>query len=346
MALVYSHIMNRMRLWRQKKRFTESGVMTQVCVWAPERSEDLVRRICERVAEPTERGDSLRCVLVRQLNRLRTISRAWSGMTWRMELDGPYVGPYWFMKPIGGRIMGTDSTHVELSPIEAETLEKRLVACCDREISAWLDANKLLGKVRDNTGVVCGTDTPQTLSESRPADEAAFAANEARIAKGIVDVGVLDRTPPMDDPSIIQFEGISGFPSFCQIAHRRNGDRVQIALIYAQNGGTSPTNMFECLATHVRHLFYPETHAAQIDWFDVVPKEVYGAYNPRLGREGMTFDAVSMENACGVYGRPSWSTFDPATDPDWIAFVQHIIDRAQTFRAHAEFSREIELTIQ
>ena len=338
MALVYSHIMNRMRRWRQKKKFGQSGLLNQVCVWAPERSEELVRSICERVAEPTERGESLRGLLVRQLNRLRTVLESWHGATLRLEIDGPLVGPWWYMKPMGGRIIGnSDRTHVELTPHEAEDIQRRMRACWERELAAWLDSHNLRDEVRDDTGVVVGSDMylPKA-SKRRPADEAAFAANEARIANTVRDEAIAHRTPPVEYRSILEYEGRDCYPSFCQLVHRCIDVRIQIALIHAEFGGTNPTNMFEDLATHVRQKLYPAVAADKIEWYDVVPNGHYNHHEFCGARDGISINAVSMKHANGIYSSPTWAKFDGTTAPDWIALIEGVITRTHISRSYSE----------
>jgi hypothetical protein len=105
--------------------------------------------------------------------------------------------------------------------------------------------------------------------------EAAFAANDAKIACCITEAARAYRKPAVDDPSVVEYEGISGFPSFCQLAHRRQRGRVQFALIHMANVGTSPANMFASLATYIRQQFYPDVDAGRIDWYDVMPAGVY-----------------------------------------------------------------------
>src|SRR5947208_17128148 len=104
--------MNRMKLWRMKKKSQEAGLLTQICVWAPAAEAELARKICARVAEPTERGERLRGQLIKQLERRRTIYDEWRGFSTHVELDGPLAGPHWFLKNIGGRILRSEERRV------------------------------------------------------------------------------------------------------------------------------------------------------------------------------------------------------------------------------------------
>jgi len=331
--------MNRMKLWRLRKTSQEAGRQTQVCVWAPEHDAELVRQICTRVAEATARGSELRSVLHPQVARRRTTATQWAGTGFQVEVDYPLVGPWWFMRNIGGRITGSDDTHIELSPEEAHDLKVRLSQICEKEIRSWLTSRKLLGTVRDNTGVVTDEDyVDHTLSAdpNRPADETAFAENEARIAKGVREAARRSRKPPVKDPSVIEFEGDQGFPSFCQIAHRKQGERIQFALIHMNNGGTSPTNMFAPLATYMRQRFYPEIDAGRIDWYDVIPAGVYH-------RPTTDILPVRMEHANGIYSKPQWSG-DRAPDipKDWAAFIDETVALGQAARGSSEIPSRVD----
>ncbi|HEV2424018.1 MAG TPA: hypothetical protein VGZ29_04230 [Terriglobia bacterium] len=229
------------------------------------------------------------------------------------------------MKNIGGRVVRPGDTHIELSPDEADALRERLSRSCQREIEAWLKEQDLTNAVRDSTGVVTGREAPE--DPHRPADDSAFAENEARIARAHTEAARSSRKPPVDDPSVIQYEGNHGFPSFCQIVHRKQGERVQFALIHMPNGGTSPTNMFESLATHLRQRFYPKVDAGRIDWFDVVPPDLY-QWMP------FTITVVTMQHANGVYSDPSW--YLAKDDEDWRTLILDTITRGQPARHIAQ----------
>ncbi len=324
--------MNRMRLWRTKKTSQEAGRLTQVCVWAPEQDAEFVRQICARVAEPTVRGYDLRKTLQQQLDRRRTLYTEWSGFDCKAEIDYPFVGPWWFMRNIGGRIIGSLGTHIELSPEEATGLKDRLRRACQHEIDAWMREQKLVGVVRDHTGVVISQPVDiegEDKDIRRPADDVEFAANEARIARSVNEAAVASRKPPVKDPSVIEYEGFHGFPSFCQIAHRRHEGRVQFALIHMPNGGTSPTNMIESLATHLRQHFYPKVDPGLIDWFDVVPPNTYYGMD-------LAINYVTMQHANGVYSHPSWRGTNENLAEDWVAFVLDTIARGQKARDIAD----------
>jgi hypothetical protein len=324
-----------MRLWRSKKMSQEAGRLTQVCVWAPEQDAEFVRELCTRVAEPTERGSTLRSVLRKQLNRRRTIYAEWSGTNWKAEIDCPFIGPWWFMRNIGGRVTGPDGTHVELSPQEAETLMDRLRRTCEKEIESWTKEQNLAGVLRDDTGVVVAPQQYRLSGDKntapiRPADDTEFAANEAKISRSILEAAVAHRQPPFKDPSVFEYEGFHGVPSFCQIVHRQHQGRVQFALIHMPNGGTSPTNMAASLATLLRQQFYPKIDPGLIDWFDVVPPHAYNFHTD------LTIHPIAMRHANGVYSDPDWDISSSDNLPeDWEQIIRDTIVRGQKARDFA-----------
>jgi hypothetical protein len=98
-----------------------------------------------------------------------------------------------------------------------------LCRAADRELQAWAKEHKLIGQVRDHTGVVISPHKEENPAEKdqspdRPVTDDEFAASEARIARAVLDAALAARKPPFKDPSVIEYESYSNFPSFCQIA--------------------------------------------------------------------------------------------------------------------------------
>jgi hypothetical protein len=217
-------------------------------------------------------------------------------------------------------------TEYELDWQEATELSSILLRSTDQAIAQWLKKKNLTGARRDTTGV--RLDVIEQEFPDRPSSDEAFAASETRIAQGVWDAARLDRTPPSVDPSIFTYEGIMQYPSYCQIAHRQDADHVEFALIHSLYGGTSPTNIFENLATHLRQRFYPNVDAGLIDWYDVVPA---GLNN--YSSDPMRIDRVQMTSSNGVYSSPSWSRYQSPSGDDWAHFVLEVIDRVQLAQA-------------
>jgi hypothetical protein len=98
----------------------------------------------------------------------------------------------------------------------------------------------------------------------------------------------------------------------------------------APNGGVSPTNMVESLASHLRQQFYPRVDPRKIDWFDVIPPNTYSSFDK------LSISAVSLQHANGVYSDPSWLPANLNLPDDWAAFITATIERGQKARSLAE----------
>lgn len=319
--------MSRMSLWREKKR---KKALKQVCVWLPEEDEQWARPLLERIAEASQRGYELRVSLLAQLSRRRTTAAKWLGGGWGFELDLPLVGPWWALKNIGGRVHGPGNTQVELTPDEAGELKSELHRVCAEMIEAWARKQNLIGCLRDEVGA--NLEQGIKLDPRRPATEEDFERHEAWIKEQVYAAAMASRKPPIEDSSIVEYRGYYNDPGYCQVAHRRVGDRVQFGLIHMDSGGPRPTNLFERLATQFRQRFYPDVDPLTIDWYDVSP--------PRLYTAELNVKLVTMQFTERYYSDPTWSSVDPATSQDWRAFVMEIISRTSKTRAIANGTEE------
>ena len=315
--------MSRMSLWRAKKKSQQA--LKQVCVWMPEEDEQWARPILERVAEPSQRGHELRMRLLEQLSRRRTTAAKWLGGGWVFELDLPLAGPWWALKNIGGRINGPSNTQVELTPDEAHELQCELHKACAETIENWARRHNLVGCLRDEVGA--NLEEGIKLDPRRPATDEDFARHEAWVKEKVYAAAMASRKPTIDDPSIVEYRGYYNDPGYCQVAHRRVGDRVQFGLIHMDSGGPRPTNLFERLATQFRQRFYPDVDPLSIDWYDVFP--------PRLYSDDLKVKLVSMQFGEGYYSDPQWSAVNPATSQDWSAFLVNVISLTSRTRAIA-----------
>jgi hypothetical protein len=113
----------------------------------------------------------------------------------------------------------------------------------------------------------------------------------------------------------VEFQGLHGFPSTCQMTYRKVGDRTQFAIIHVPNCGTIPTAIFDGLATYFLRRFLPNEDAGAVDWFEVIPADV------RLISDDDAVAGVSMDQANGVYTNPTWRKISPPDDPDLWAFL-------------------------
>lgn len=307
--------MNSVKLWREKKRKAEAGILTQVCVWAPLRVADLVRRICERVAEPTDRGESLRKTLEYQVNRRRTVVSRFVGAGWTLEFDAPVPPNLFGALPKGGRLF-TSSAHIELSPQQASDLQAAVGAALDSVVKGWLK-NHDMGRGRDasDTHVVIGSQSVAALKK----EDQEFYRSEARIASALVREGKKSpsrTTKPAAD--IFLYEGIAGYPSYCKIVHRKKADSVQFGFIAQPDAGTLPSQMFDELATLAHRKFYPDVEPSSICWYDISPEGLMGT-SPLPG----SFCRVLLKYQNGIYRNPQWTelNLEIAAEKEFLDFA-------------------------
>ena len=188
-------------------------------------------------------------------------------------------------------------------------------------LARWLKERDLAGKRRDHTGAALGREffepgyQPQPdESIIRPIDDAAFAANEAKIAREVDRAARQSRRHPTDDPTVVEYEGFNGIPSRCHAVHRRVGDRILFALGHIENGGTSPTNTIGTLAEDMWKRFYPNDRFEKIEWYDCWPPgySLTGSFHIRR----VVFPADR--------GGPIWVSARDAP-ADFVEEVRHVI---------------------
>ncbi len=323
-------LIGRMREWREAQR-QKAGGMTQLTTWVPSRSAEYLKGIFARLADPGERGEDYRLITSFWTRRRRVVGERFFGTSFSAEIDLPYYGPHWFMRPAGGRVTGSYDTWVELTPNEADEVSLLCKEAVSKALSDWLRGHNLYGKLRDHVGVALNPVFAQPCyqpdegeSVIRPADYAAFEKNEAEIAHEVERAALQSRKHPTDDPTVVYYPGFHGIPSRCHAVHRRVGDKVLFALGHIQHGGTSPTNMIEDLTVRMRKQFYPDVPFDRIEWFDAWP-EHYSLTNA-FHMQRVLFP----KDEKGSYGGPVWV---PARDmPD--DFVDEV-RRAITPKANA-----------
>lgn len=253
--------------------------MTQLTTWVPSRSAEYLKGIFGRLADPSERGEDYRLVASFWSRRRRVVGERFPGTDFSAEVDLPYHGPHWFMRPAGGRVTGSYDTWIELTPGEAGEVSLLCKAAVSKALSDWLRERDLYGKLRDHVGVALdpvfaqpGYPPGEGQSVIRPATDTGFEENEAKIAREVEREALQSRIHPTDDPTVVYYEGFHGVPSRCHAVHRRIGDRVLFALGHIQHGGTSPTNMIEELMVEMWKRFYPKDRFERIEWFDARPE--------------------------------------------------------------------------
>jgi hypothetical protein len=270
-------LVGRMKQWREAQR-QRSGGMVPLTTWVPQRSAEFLKEIFSRLADPGERGEDYRLIASFWLKRRRAVGKRLEGLNFSGEIDLPFHGPHWYMRPAGGRIYGSGETWVELTPNEADEVSRLCRKAISTALGGWLQEKDLLGKLRDHVGVASGVDFthpgyPYRESDSviRPDSDIDFEENEAKIAREVEREALQSRKHPTDDPTVVYYEGFHKVPSRCHAIHRRVGDRILFALGHIEYGGTSPTNMAKALAVEMWKRFYPKDHFENIEWFDAWP---------------------------------------------------------------------------
>lgn len=266
--------LGRMKQWREAQR-QRAGGMVEIATWVPQRSAKFLKEIFARLADPSERGEDYRLVVSPWAKRRRVVLREYEGTSYSAEIDLPFLGPHWYQRPAGGRVMGAHGTWIELTPDEALEVSDRCRDAVSSVLKEWLSKNEMLGSARDHVGVVpdlyFGRSDDQLRARDsifRPVSDDEFAKSEAEIAQGVADAAAKSRLHHSDDPTIVYYPGAWGIPSRCHAIHRQNGDKVLFALVHVPNGGTSPTNMIEELTKRMHKKFYPYVPFSKIQWFD------------------------------------------------------------------------------
>lgn len=273
--------LGRMTRWREAQR-RRAGGMVEISTWVPSRAATFLKEIFGRLADPGSRGDAYRQIATAWLKRRRVVGDNFDGGLWWAEIDRPILGTSWYSRPAGGRVVHIDDTWVELTPDEASEVKEKCRAAISGVLQQWLDAKGLTGRVVDKVGVA--PDTYFSRGDFRPGpddvllrpvDDDEFERNEVEIAQAVKDAALKASLHPTDDPTIVYFSGVGGFPSRCHAIHQRIGGRVLFALVHVPNGGTSPTNMILELIKKMHRQFYPGLQLRDIDWFDcwVLPWE-------------------------------------------------------------------------
>jgi len=263
-----------MKQWREAQR-QRAGGMVEISTWVPQRSAKFLKEIFARLGDPSERGENYRTVVSSWSKRRRVVGTEYFGTFYSAEIDLPFVGPHWHLRPAGGRVTGLHGTWIELTPDEAQEVSEQCRDAVSSVLKEWLTKNGMHGSVRDHVGVVpdqyfgLGEDQLRAGdSIVRPVSDDEFAKNEAEIAQGVADAAAKSRLHHSDDPTIVYYPGAWGFPSRCHAIHRQDGDKVLFALVQVPNGGTSPTNMIEELTKRMHKKFYPYVPFSKIEWFD------------------------------------------------------------------------------
>jgi hypothetical protein len=131
---------------------------------------------------------------------------------------------------------------------------------------------------------------------------------------------------PFDDPHhTFYYAGFGGAPSKCRLIRWESEAVIYIALSHIKWGGTSPTNMFEELATAVRATYYPESDPFDLEFFDHWPAQHSLTQREELipvilnwSEEGKCYQEVERRR-------------DLDAPPDFRRMVSDIVAKARAF---------------
>ena len=118
--------------------------------------------------------------------------------------------------------------------------------------------------------------------------------------------------------AIIHYEGFHGIPSRCHVIHRRHGNRILFAFGIMEDGGTSPTNMIEELATAMWQRFYPKDRFDRIEWFDAWPEHFLPTNRLHIQRVGLLRSKGQSE--------PVWRRVGPDVPKDFVEEIRRVIN--------------------
>ena len=280
----------RTRDWRARKRQRPGGLV-QVITWVPSEYAANLRKVFALLGDADWRGAAYRSVVAPWLYRRRPVVSRGTGHGYAIEIDAPEIDNGREAIPIGGRIWGADHTFVELTPLEADELNKNLQAAIAEVARDFLARHGLEKHLRDRIGVLLPEIAPhhagyrppdmEVYDVDRPESDQQYVVREAAMVAEIcgsqepaaieaVSEGIYE----------LRYLGASGMPSRALLMIGMKGDHGRtidkqsslIALIGLPGGGTPPTLVFADLLKMVREKILAG-HDAPLRYLDVEPNE-------------------------------------------------------------------------
>lgn len=322
----------RMRKWRERQR-RRLGGLVQVAVWVRSEHEGALKTLFEKLADPDWIGEAYRAAVAPWLLRKRPPARIFEGETTHSELDRPLIDNGACLLPMGGRIFSSGDTMVELSPIEAAELERRICAAHEKVHAAFIQDFDLQNRIRDTTGVIADEQASyvhgtagkvREYDVDRPVGEARFWANERAIAgraashaEGIIE----DRG---EGCVIYGYDGLHGFPSRCLVVtslqhpeYQSSPGQPLVALVKLNHGGSPPTVCFERLASELRRTLLLDTPADAVVWYDAGRDTLSPTRSLQITR-------VKLEQRKVDYDNPIWLPDEPRNQ-DFFRFIRQTL---------------------
>lgn len=317
------NIKKRVADWREARRIGRRG-WKQITTWVHNEDADKLKDIFEKLAgapvdpencelsEPEifkreKNAECYRRVAASWEQRQRPVATEYSGGSFTAEIDGPTYGDWLYSRPIGGRVYGSLETWIELTPDEANEVRTVCSKVISEALNEWLQDRKLLGTVRDDTGVALNVlEEPSTsggvnaYGNMRRKDRAKFLENEHKIELKIMDAAQAHYQHPTDNEDVYYHKAGFCSPSRCYIVTEETNGKLFVALGHISFGGTSPTNVFERIASELLEERFSDRNPDEIIWLDCWKKWFSG--------EKIEVSRVEMElSKHRRYSDPKWS---------------------------------------
>ena len=272
--------------WRQDRKNKRAG-WKQVTTWIEQQDEELLKPIFNMLAGISfddEVDEFQASITYRNARHYRDQASRWAyrqrpvqydfmGFSAYAEIDAPTAGDRMRRLPIGGRVHA-GPTQVELTPIQAEEVRKKCQTAIESTLKQWISDNKLKNVVHDDTGVVVNPiysdDTDTGLNRHgniRRQDPRAFAENERHLLHSIMEMIEASYKHHDNNPDIYYYQGYWS-PSRCFVVTEEKNGVLYVALGQVCNGGTSPTNVFEAIATELLEKRITNTAPENIVWLN------------------------------------------------------------------------------
>lgn len=276
--------------WRQDRKNNRAG-WKQITTWIERQDEELLKPLFNMLAGGSfddEVDEFQASITYRNARHYRDQASRWTyrqrpvwyefmGLSAHAEIDAPTAGDRIRQLPIGGRVHD-GPTRIELTPIQAEEVRIKCQKALENTLTQWIDDNKLENVIHDDTGVVVNPfysdDTDTGLNRHgniRRQDPRAFAENERHLLHSIMETIEASYKHRDNNPDIYYYQGYWS-PSRCFVVTEEKNGVLYVALGQVHNGGTSPTNVFEHIATELLERRFQKTAPENIVWLNCYRK--------------------------------------------------------------------------
>jgi hypothetical protein len=288
--------------------------MVQVISWVPRDYVGPLRKIFDSLADPDWRGMAFRRAVAHWLYRRRPVLFRMTGNGYSIEIDAPEIDDGRELIPIGGRVFGIDHTFVELTPHEADDLNKEVQKAVALVAQRFIASRDLDKNLRDRTGVLRAEVAPhhagyrpsdlRVYDVDRPDSDPQFEARDSVVASEVFETCEGVAIDAISDGLYeVRYTGGAGIPSRALLFVGKPGELGRtidhaglIALIgLPRGGGTPPTLAFPRLAKAVRENLLTDIGDAAVRYLDVEPDEFSAAGALRVSEVKPGRDPAALE---------------------------------------------------